>query len=272
MTSASVESVQCPHERIHSVTLQTPHGPFSIAPRTVIDTTGDGTVIQLSGAPFERSSQPEHQMSAVTVHFDGIQSDRRLLALKLPWLLGRLSSEHPGILLPFAGFAPGCGERDGFCKFSVPEGIDSEEEIRSRLERIGELLAGQLPEMRDIHVIGVSSLLKRDGIRLGGEWKLDEKTILLGHKFSDGVVRNAWPMEKWEPDAHAPIYEYPPENDYYEIPRRCLRSRTISNLFAAGRCISASSKALSSTRPMGTSMALGEAAANEAIRWCRARR
>lgn len=269
MRSVSVESVQCPHQRIHSVALQTPEGPLTIAPKAVIDATGDGTVIQLSGAPFERSD--EHQMNTVTVHFDGIQGERKLLPLKLPWLLGRLSTEHPGIL-PFAGFAPGCDEHDGFCKFSIPEGIDSEEEIRVRLVRIGELLSAQLAELRDISILGVSSIFKRDGIRLAGEWELDEKTILLAHKFSDGVVRNAWPMEHWEPGAHAPTYEYPPEGDYYEIPRRCLRSRTISNLFAAGRCISATSKALSSTRPMGTCMALGEAAANEAIRWCRAKR
>lgn len=268
MTSASVESVECSHQRIHSVTLQTPTGPLAIAPRAVIDATGDGEVIRLSGAPSQLA--PEYQMNAVTVHFDGIQGERKLLSLKIPWQLGHLNVEQSGIL-PFAGFAPGCGDHDGFCKFSIPQGIDSEEEIRARLVRTGELLAAQLPELGDIRIIGISSILKRDGIRLDGEWELNEKNILLAHKFSDGVVRNTWPMENWSPGAHTPTYEYPPEGDYYEIPRRCLRSRTISNLFATGRCISATSKALSSIRPMGTCMALGEASANEAIRWSRAK-
>ena len=270
MTSVSMESIECPHHHIRSVTLQTPEGPLSIAPQAVIDATGDGAVIGLSGAPSQPAPEPEHQMSAVTVHFDGIQGERKLLALKIPWQLGHLSAGQPEIL-PFAGFAPGCGEHDGFCKFSLPQGIDSEDEVRARLGHIRTLLAAQLPELRDIRVIGISSILKRDGIRLDGEWELDEKTILKAHKFSDGVVRNAWPMENWSPGAHAPTYQYPPENDYYEIPRRCLRSRTVSNLFAAGRCISASSKARSSIRPMGTCMALGEAVANEAIRWSRAK-
>ena len=96
-------------------------------------------------------------------------------------------------------------------------------------------------------------------MRLVGEWELDEPSILQGRKFPNGVARNAWPTESWVPGG-GPVYAYPPDGDYYEIPRRCLHSGAVPNLFATGRCISVSRKALSSTRTMGTSIALGEAA------------
>jgi len=267
LTSTSVETVQCSEESLLSVTLQTPTGPLEIAPRAVIDATGGGAVIRLSGAPFELAPEPERQPNAITVHFDNIQGDRRPLAIKIPWQLGHLSTAEQSATLPFAGFTPGCGENDAFCKFSIPWEIGHDEDaIRERLAGVQTLLAAHIPELRALHIVGYSRILEREGIRLGGQWELDEAAILNGRKFIDGVVRNAWPIEDWEPGKGAPSYAYPPEGDYYEIPAQCLRSRTLPNLFAAGRCISASSKALSSTRPMGTCMALGEAAAQEAIR------
>lgn len=95
---------------------------------------------------------------------------------------------------------------------------------------------------------------------LAGEWELDEATVLQARKFPNGVARNAWPIEFWDARGAGPFYAYPPDGDYYEIPRRCLRSGAVTNLFATGCCISASERALASTRTMGTSIALGEAA------------
>jgi hypothetical protein len=52
----------------------------------------------------------------------------------------------------------------------------------------------------------------------------------------------------------------------YEIPIACQTSAARPNLLCAGRNISATHEALGSTRPMGTCIALGEAAGREAVK------
>ncbi|MCM8828369.1 MAG: FAD-dependent oxidoreductase, partial [Candidatus Omnitrophica bacterium] len=53
---------------------------------------------------------------------------------------------------------------------------------------------------------------------------------------------------------------YPPDNDWFSIPSRCLMPEKAKNLLVAGRCISADHKAMGATRVMATCMATGDAA------------
>ena len=262
LTSSTVQAVECKEDRITSVTVQTPEGERVFFPRAVIDGTGSGAVIRLSGAPSAPASESGRQPDACTLHITDIEGDRQLLPVKIALHLGRLPAAEKAGLPAFAGFAIGVGEHEGFCKFSLsPElALMNCEVIQERFERVHALLAMHLPELRRSRIVGYFPLINRDNIRMVGEWELDESSILTGRKFANSVVRNAWPIEYWEPGINSPLYAYPPDGDYYEIPRRCLHSRTIRNLFATGRCISATPTALASTNTMGTSIALGEAA------------
>jgi len=262
LASATLEAVQRNANRIASVTVRTPDGMLQITPRSVIDASGSGIAIRLSGAPYQLTPEPERQLSACTLHLEGIEGERGLLAVKIPWQFGHLPAAESAGLPPFAGFAIGHGENDGFFKFSIPHELAclGEEAVRQSLARVHAVLSAHLPELRHSRIVDRSHIMEREGIRLEGEWELDESSVLHARKFANGVVRNAWPIESWEPGSNGPHYAYPPDGDYYDIPRRCLRSREVTNLFAAGRCISVSSKALTSTRPMGTCIALGEAA------------
>jgi len=53
---------------------------------------------------------------------------------------------------------------------------------------------------------------------------------------------------------------YPPQNDWFSIPARCLIPEKSKNLLVAGRCISADHKAMGAIRVMATCMATGHAA------------
>lgn len=53
---------------------------------------------------------------------------------------------------------------------------------------------------------------------------------------------------------------YPPDDDWYDIPYRCLTAKGIDNLLVSGRCISATHQAMAGARVMGTCMAIGQAA------------
>jgi hypothetical protein len=110
---------------------------------------------------------------------------------------------------------------------------------------------------------------KRGSRRLVGDYILTQHDIMgkNGDPY-DGVAIGGWGMDDHPPGGfdrsdlrpfttvHAP---HP-----YNIPLRCLHSRNIQNLFMAGRNISASHVAFTSTRVMATCSAIGQAAGTAA--------
>lgn len=103
----------------------------------------------------------------------------------------------------------------------------------------------------------------RDVDRLDGLYVLKVKDILVGKKFSDAVVKGSWPMEFWD-YKRGPKYSYL-GGDYYELPLRSLKAKNVSNLFSAGRSVSAEPGAQASLRVGGLCLATGEASGNAAV-------
>ena len=264
--SSTVEAVACDGKHISSVNIRTPDAAAEIRPAAVVDATGSGEIIRLSGAPFELAPMAERQIGGCTIHLAGIAGDREFLGVKIARVLSSLPDAETRDLPRFAAFAIGPAADDGFCKFSLPPASDTpdNDSLAERLGRLHALLAARLPELARSRILARSPRMEREGLRLGGQWELDESSLLAARKFPDGVARSAWPMEFWGPSDAAPRYAYPPDGDYADIPRRCLRARGMANLFTCGRCLSASSRALASIRVMGTCMASGEAAGCEA--------
>jgi hypothetical protein len=90
-----------------------------------------------------------------------------------------------------------------------------------------------------------------------------ETDVLTCKKSAEGVARGAWPIEDWGQDGRAQL-TYPPAADYYEIPMGCHLADGFDNVFVAGRCISASERALASARVIGTALGTGWAAGTAA--------
>ncbi len=111
---------------------------------------------------------------------------------------------------------------------------------------------------------------KRESMRYIGDYVLTQNDIEANRHFPDTVAYGGWPMDDHNPKGmkaneadDAPSRMYPAPSPY-EIPYRCMYSRNISNLFFAGRDISASHAALSSTRVMATCSLIGQAVGNAA--------
>ena len=108
---------------------------------------------------------------------------------------------------------------------------------------------------------------KRESRRYIGDYVLTQHDVESGGKFDDMIAYGGWTM-----DDHAPegiLHQGPPNVNYpvdaaYGIPYRCLYSKNIKNLLFAGRNISVSHAALSSTRVMATCAVLGQAAGTAA--------
>lgn len=106
---------------------------------------------------------------------------------------------------------------------------------------------------------------KRESRRYVGDYILTESDLLSGGNFEDEIAYGGWPIDDHNPygmrkNSESNISSQSIELEGpYGIPLRSLYSKNIENLCFAGRNISVSHVALSSTRVMGTCSLLGQA-------------
>lgn len=256
-------TVEMDEDRIFAIRFRTGDGADQICRvRQVIDCTGNGRVVELSGADqIVPSAQP---LAGFSVRLSGVEADD-LLPIKVPYVLRK--ADEQGAVPDFCAFTSFSAEEDGnaLCKFSVPADTtasDAEQIARQALH----LLQEELPALKQAKATEVSpAVLVREGARLRGQTVLSAEDVRSGRSFDDAVARGGWPMEYWDPQSGVQ-YDYIQNGVSYDIPLRALRSATVRNLYAAGRAISADSGALASARVMGTAMAVGEAAGRSAAK------
>ncbi|NDD65101.1 MAG: FAD-dependent oxidoreductase, partial [Acidobacteria bacterium] len=105
---------------------------------------------------------------------------------------------------------------------------------------------------------------KREARRLVGDHMLTQMDLMgLNPEFDDAVCIGGWNLDEHPPtgfeDPELPPFVSIKLKDVYNIPLRSLYSRNVRNLFMAGRNISATHTAFSSTRVMGTCAVEGQA-------------
>jgi hypothetical protein len=105
---------------------------------------------------------------------------------------------------------------------------------------------------------------KREARRLVGDHMLTQMDLMgLNPEFEDAVCIGGWNLDEHPPtgfeDPELPPFVSIKLKDVYNIPLRSLYSKNVRNLFMAGRNISASHTAFSSTRVMGTCAVEGQA-------------
>ncbi|MGC8990567.1 MAG: FAD-dependent oxidoreductase, partial [Verrucomicrobiia bacterium] len=109
---------------------------------------------------------------------------------------------------------------------------------------------------------------KRESRRIIGDHILTEHDLTGPATFEDAVAVGGWPLDDHPPSGfdrpdERPAQQVRPRN-VYQIPLRSLYSRNVQNLMMAGRNISATHVALTSTRVMATCAAMGQAAGTAA--------
>lgn len=103
---------------------------------------------------------------------------------------------------------------------------------------------------------------KRENIRYVGDHILTQPEVEAEGRFPDVVCHGGWSMDNHHPEAFyypGPPTIFHPAPSPFGIPYRSLYSRNIGNLFFAGRNISCSHMAMSSTRVMATCATMGQA-------------
>lgn len=256
-------AVEVEQGNIRSVTLDGPDGKLTLSAKMVVDCTGSGAVAGMAGAVYDLSPENERQLAGFTIWVTCLKNADDMLSIRVPYYCAQAVQQ--GILpslMRFTTFTPGESRDEGFCKLSLDgeDGPERDDRAQKYAQVMLTYLGQVLPAFRDARIAGTSlKVLEREEMRILGDYTLTEQDIVTARKFSDGVVKNSWPIELWD-RSKGPVYTFVPCGDYYEIPFRCLIVKGVTNLLTAGRCISVTHAALGSTRVMGTCMALGEQA------------
>lgn len=121
-----------------------------------------------------------------------------------------------------------------------------------------------VPGCEDVFLSATASNIGvRETRRIAGVYELTDQDVRVGRDFEDAVALGGFPIDSH--DAKGPSMDGTEHvRSAYGIPYRSLLPRGVDRLLVAGRCISASRKALASARITGTCMAMGQAAGTAA--------
>ncbi|RLF01830.1 MAG: hypothetical protein DRJ64_10095 [Thermoprotei archaeon] len=266
---------------------------FKFYGKFFIDCTGDGTVGAAAGAEYRigREARDEFGESLAPKNPDRVTQGTSLLfktvniSKKAEFVLPEwaVKFEDPTSLKyrePVSRDTPyGTKEYSGYWWIEIGypyDSIEDNEKIRHELLRhllgIWDLIKRTRSDASNQALDWVGMVPgKRESRRLIGDYILNENDLKNRTLFYDRVAYGGWPI-----DIHVPggilARDLPPEptcGDFdlkekvsvfpYPIPLRCLYSKNISNLFMAGRDISATHVALGSTRLMLTGAVEGQA-------------
>lgn len=112
---------------------------------------------------------------------------------------------------------------------------------------------------------------KRESRRIVGDYIMKQEDVQSPKLFADRVSYGGWPLDDHPPGGMNTTGVVPyisiPLNAPYSIPFKSLYCKNIKNLLMAGRNVSVSHVALSSTRVMATCAAMGQAIGT-AIAYC----
>lgn len=123
--------------------------------------------------------------------------------------------------------------------------------------------SGDFPEAETFTLEWVGTIPgKRESRRFEGDYILTQRDVVCQTEHADAVSFGGWAMDLHPADG---VYSKQPgctqwhPRGIYQIPYRCLYSRSVSNLFLAGRIISVTHVAFGSTRVMATCAHNGQA-------------
>jgi len=273
---AYLVSVTTAARRIEALRIATWERTAELRAGAVVDASGDAVVAHAAGAATAAAPVTDRQLPSLVFVLQQVEPEAVTPGARVALLRTLVGAERDGLLPTGAanlalGPSPQAGEV--VCKLALDGVRDSpgrdfltaaEQEGRRRALALTEFLK-RMPGFARAFVSHTAAQVGvRESRRLVGRYELTRDDILCGRRFPDAVARACWPIELWEPGRLGPTYEYLEDGQSYDIPLRSLQARDIDNLFAAGRCVSATHDALGSARVIGTCLATGDAAGRRA--------
>ena len=250
-------------DRIDTVVVSNKDGLVAIRPKNIIDSTGDADVAAWAGAPYEvaESLQP------MSLHFRiGFVELTFELRRKCAAVLEKARAE--GKIGLYGGPWPATfsGRDIYFNVIRTPgdatkpnDWTNAEIQGRKDAWTMFELWKEALTEFKDAYFFTSGPTAgSRESRRIVGDYTLTGDDIRTAKRQDDVVVLGAWRIDR-HPENTAGYHEQPVVPPY-DISYRTLLPQGVDNLWVAGRCHSATSEALASSRVTANSMGMGQAA------------
>lgn len=273
---ATVYGVESEDDSVKSLNAFVYDRPLKFIARSFVDCSGEASLCALAGAPVIEEN--EYQASAQVFGVENIvtslpdslgmyiaretkrAADERRLDSGLQWVSIVPGSMQGNSAMLKIGIPLIIGNKDN-------KASEVETTARKNVKQVFDFLKKNVEAFHNSHI---SFIAPEAGIRTGrrpiGKYTLTESDVMNCRKFDDGIANGAWAMEIWGNDNKVKM-EYFAENDFYQIPARCLQSDSFDNLFFAGKNISASEKAIASARVIGTCLQTGWAAGKMAVKF-----
>jgi hypothetical protein len=249
---------------IKGVFIESKQGRQAIMGKIIIDTTGDGDIYASAGCRYDAAPDTQSNRSTVGLIYRlGNVDTQRYLGFKNSQpekyreLMTELESRGG-----FNMFLRSAREDIIWVNNHIPgkSGINIEDltwievNARKRMLITNDFLKKYVPGFEKSFLIDTASQVGiRNTRRLIGEYVLTGSDINTGIAFPDAIAIC--------PLSHRNLS---PQFPHWQIPYRCLLTKEIDNLLAAGRCISADSQANASIDPIQFCISTGQAAGTAA--------
>lgn len=251
---------------------------YEVSARYFMDCTGDGTLAAIAGAEFMRGREAKSlwneplgldKADDVTMGnsllFMSEEHDRPMPFIAPSW--ARKYTKADFVHRKITSFEYGYWWIElGGVNDIVNDGQQIRHELMCVLFGIWDYIknSGNHPESENWALSWVGAIPgKRESRRITGEYILKQQDVQSPELLEDRVAYGGWPLDDHLPlgmdDTSQNPFRSIPLKGPYSIPLRSMYSKSFTNLLMAGRNISASHIALSSTRVMATCAAMGQA-------------
>ncbi len=283
--------------RIAAVIIQSKKGPLAVAADVVIDTTGDADVAFAAGVPYEQGREEDGMCQPGTVSVRLVGADVKALTengdmlseigrrFKEDYRAGKTGLPCKRQDLPF-GRLTAAGQIS-YVNYSCAYGLDptdvrdlsrGEMECRQYNMDIYNYLKTHFEALKNIEISSMAPEIGfRDSRRIQGVYHLTIEDMESRRAFPDVIAVFPRFYDMLAPDAEMDgdgkvegkgyrghIFEPVTDDRTFEIPYGALVPQGVTNLLAAGRCISADHVAESGTRAISLCMMTGQAAGTAA--------
>ncbi|MBB6023271.1 ribulose 1,5-bisphosphate synthetase/thiazole synthase [Paenibacillus sp. JGP012] len=293
-----VDDVAVVDDRVEGVRVTSKSGQLELQAKVFVDASGDADVAYLAGAAIAKGREEDSQSQPMTMKFRmrGVNLERvkqymqehpedfyektpfaELDTIPLTGVSGFYSHWKKAAVpirrdqvLFFTGPAEdevliNCTRVQGLDATDVMDLTVAEQEGRKQVLMIAEFLRRDVPGFERASISAVAPQIGiRESRRVIGHYALTQEDVVAGRKFDDVIARSGYPVDIHDPSGQGVTAAFIQGDGAYDIPYRCLLSQNISNLLAAGRCISTTHEAHATTRLTPSCMATGEAAGTAA--------
>lgn len=251
-------------DRVTGVVVANKGGLGVVKPKTIVDASGDADVAAFAGASYAQDLDAQQPMS---LHFRiaGFQASPEVRA-QCGAVLAEARAD--GRLLMYGGpwMAPlGPGEYYFNATRFAGNGVDPDDlsaaEIQGRKDArlMFDLFKERVPAFKDAYFVTSGPVVGvRETRRIKGDRTLTIEDVRDSIAYEDAVCLGGWWLDR-HPVGSSGYHEHVITRPY-DISYGTLIPQGLSNVWVAGRCHSADSAALASSRVTLTCMGMGQAA------------